>query len=119
MMGQAISDVAAMAYVVGGIFRGGRFEAHQRAHRMGTGLIRCEKHGMVEVGFRPVEQEEGTFSFALSACKLCRDEAQAEAERSKAEARASSSQYSFPSRFIISQVMGDRVVEFQPVLISQ
>lgn len=88
MMGQAISDVAAMADVVGEIFRGGRFEAHQRAHRMGTGLIRCEKHGMVEVGFRPVEQEDGTSSFALSACKLCRDEAQAEAERSKAEARA-------------------------------
>lgn len=87
-MGQAISDAVAMADVASTIFRGGLFEAHQRAHRMGTGLIRCDKHGMVEVGFRPVEKEDDTYSFALSACKLCRDEAQAEAERSKAEARA-------------------------------
>lgn len=87
-MGQAISDVTAMADVVGEIFRGGRFEAHQRAHRMGTGQVRCEKHGMVEVGFKPVMQDDGTYSFALSTCKLCRDEAQAEADRVEAEQRA-------------------------------
>ena len=87
-MEQAISDAVAMADVVSTIFRGGRFEAHQRALRMGTGQIRCDKHGMVAVSYKPVEQEDGTYSFALSTCKLCRDEAQAEAERSKAEARA-------------------------------
>lgn len=87
-MGQAISELVAMADVVGEIFRGGRFEAQQRAHRMGTGLIRCEKHGMIEVGFKPVMQDDGTFSFALSTCKLCRDEAKAEADRIAAEGKA-------------------------------
>ena len=48
-MEQAISDAVAMADAVSTIFRGERFEAHQRALRMGTGQIRCDKHGMVAV----------------------------------------------------------------------
>lgn len=87
-MGQAISDAVTIADVVGTIFRGGHFEAHQHASGMGTGQIRCDKHGMVEVGFKPIRQDDGTYSFALSTCKLCRDEKKAEGERLEAEQRA-------------------------------